>query len=108
LGSVLTVPGPLQGKTALVTGATRGIGWAIAARLLRDGARVILPGDNPSAAAGAKGGGKSKGKGKGKGKPPAEGAAPDPSRNAGGAEAPGAADRQTKRAEGKSPTQPAP
>ncbi|MEP7179134.1 MAG: 3-oxoacyl-ACP reductase, partial [Pseudonocardiales bacterium] len=33
---------PLAGKTALVTGAARGIGAAIAAVLARDGARVIL------------------------------------------------------------------
>jgi 3-oxoacyl-[acyl-carrier protein] reductase len=32
----------LQGKSALVTGAARGIGYAIAARLLRDGASVTL------------------------------------------------------------------
>jgi 3-oxoacyl-[acyl-carrier protein] reductase len=33
---------PLAGKTAIVTGASRGIGRAIAARLARDGARVML------------------------------------------------------------------
>ena len=37
-------PGPLAGQHALVTGAGRGIGAAIAARLAREGARVTLLG----------------------------------------------------------------
>jgi len=32
----------LKGKTAIVTGSSRGIGRAIALRLARDGARVIV------------------------------------------------------------------
>jgi NAD(P)-dependent dehydrogenase (short-subunit alcohol dehydrogenase family) len=39
---------PLEGRHALVTGAGRGIGAAIAARLVREGARVTLLGRNPA------------------------------------------------------------
>ena len=35
---------PLDGRTALVTGGTRGIGRAVAIRLLNDGARTIVTG----------------------------------------------------------------
>ncbi len=42
---------PLSGKTALVTGATRGIGHAIASRLLAEGCRVIATGTTKAGAA---------------------------------------------------------
>ena len=32
----------LDGKVALITGASRGIGWAIALRLGREGAAVVV------------------------------------------------------------------
>ena len=38
----------LQGKTAFVSGGTRGIGLAIAARLASDGADVMIAGSNPA------------------------------------------------------------
>ncbi|HEU0156032.1 MAG TPA: SDR family NAD(P)-dependent oxidoreductase, partial [Stellaceae bacterium] len=34
----------LSGKVALVTGSSRGIGWAIATRLAENGAVVVLNG----------------------------------------------------------------
>jgi NAD(P)-dependent dehydrogenase (short-subunit alcohol dehydrogenase family) len=43
----------LEGKTALVTGGTRGIGLAIAARLAAQGARVGVCGRSPDSVAGA-------------------------------------------------------
>ena len=39
--------GSLTGKTAFVSGGTRGIGRAIAARLARDGADIMIAGSNP-------------------------------------------------------------
>lgn len=36
----------LQGRTALVTGASRGVGWAIALRMTTLGATVIVTGRN--------------------------------------------------------------
>jgi gluconate 5-dehydrogenase len=41
----------LQGKVALVTGASRGLGWAMAQSLSRAGARVILNARDPAALA---------------------------------------------------------
>ena len=38
----------LNGKTAFISGGSRGIGLAIASRLARDGADVTISGSNPS------------------------------------------------------------
>ena len=40
--STFSVGGSLAGRTAVVTGASRGIGLAIAEQLVRDGARVVI------------------------------------------------------------------
>jgi 3-oxoacyl-[acyl-carrier protein] reductase len=47
--------GSLTGKTAFVSGGTRGIGLAIAARLARDGADIMIAGSNPANCAAATG-----------------------------------------------------
>jgi 3-oxoacyl-[acyl-carrier protein] reductase len=47
-GNVVALPGSLQGKVALVTGAARGIGASIAQTLAREGATIIGL-DHPSA-----------------------------------------------------------
>src|SRR3954454_2941423 len=41
------MPSPIQGKVAIVTGGSRGIGRAIAAALLGDGANVVITGTKP-------------------------------------------------------------
>ncbi|MBU6268862.1 MAG: SDR family oxidoreductase [Sphingomonadales bacterium] len=45
------VTGRLEGKVALVTGGTSGIGAATVARLVADGAKVVFTGSNEAAAA---------------------------------------------------------
>lgn len=39
----------LSGRTAIVTGASRGIGYGIAERLITEGVRVVITGRNPEA-----------------------------------------------------------
>ncbi len=41
-GTTVTEPRSLQGKTLLITGASRGIGKAIALRAARDGANIAV------------------------------------------------------------------
>lgn len=43
------MPRGLEGRSAIVTGAGRGIGLAIARRLASEGARIIISGRDPSA-----------------------------------------------------------
>ena len=45
--------GPLSNRVAIITGAGRGIGWAIADRFARDGAKVVLGDLEPDRAAAA-------------------------------------------------------
>lgn len=46
--SKLSIPWSLSGRAALVTGSSRGIGWAIASQLARAGAAVMLTGRDPA------------------------------------------------------------
>jgi 3-oxoacyl-[acyl-carrier protein] reductase len=46
----VSAPGALTGRKAIVTGATRGIGWAIAERLMAEGADVLITGTKPDGA----------------------------------------------------------
>ena len=43
----MSAASPLEARTAVITGGTRGIGWEIATRLRDDGANVLVTGTSP-------------------------------------------------------------